>query len=276
MRYPIYVISKGRYERCLTARCFVEHGVPFTLVVEPQEADEYRARFGDAVAVLPFSNLGLGSIPARNWVWEHARESGAFRHWIFDDNIRGFRRYYDGRRLKCPPQVCIDVAETFTDRYENVAIAGFNYDVFAIPPIKVPFRTNCHVYSSLLIRNDLPQRWRGRYNEDTDLCLQVLSAGWCTVQFQAFLIQKIATMQMAGGNTDQLYAGDGRLKMARSLERMWPGVVTVDRRWERPQHVVDWKRFASIPLIRRPDADDDGVPDTLRLRAGAKKKGRAR
>jgi len=34
-RHPVYVISKGRYENCLTAKFFVEDGVPFRVVVEP-------------------------------------------------------------------------------------------------------------------------------------------------------------------------------------------------------------------------------------------------
>ena len=52
-------------------------------------------------------------------------------------------------------------------------------------------------------------------------------------------------MKMGGGNTSELYYGDGRLKMARSLERLWPGVVKTKRRFRRPQHVVfdQWRRF---------------------------------
>jgi hypothetical protein len=35
---------------------------------------------------------------------------------------------------------------------------------------------------------------------------------------------------------------------------MWPGVVTVDRRFKRPQHVIRyaWRHF-DTPLILRPD-----------------------
>lgn len=38
-----------------------------------------------------------------------------------------------------------------------------------------------HVYSCTLILNSIEQRWRLLYNDDTDLCLQVLAAGWCTI-----------------------------------------------------------------------------------------------
>jgi hypothetical protein len=257
MRYPLYVISKGRADCCLTARFLMRDKVPFALVVEPQEAELYAARFGDTrVLMLPFSNLGLGSIPARNWVWEHAKAAGHERHWILDDNIYAIERRFEGRRIRCNADLALGSVEDFIDRYENIAIGGLNYHMFAPGHRAIkPFVANVHVYSCLLIRNDLEYRWRGRYNEDTDLCLQVLAGGWCTVLVATFLIHKVATMKMKGGNTDHLYAGDGRLRMARSLERMWPGVVTTRRRFHRAQHVIDnaWKHFTT-PLKLRADA----------------------
>lgn len=254
-RYPVYVISKGRSDRCLTARFLVKDKVPFYLVVEPQEADLYAKEFDrKLLIVLPFSNLGLGGIPARNFVWEHAKASGTERHWILDDNIYDIKRRWKGTRLVCSSGPALAAVEDFTDRYENIGISGLAYSMFCPDGLRIkPFFLNVHVYSCLLIRNSLTQRWRGRYNEDTDLCLQVLSSGLCTVLVNCFMITKIATMTMKGGNATELYKGDGRLKMARSLERMWPGVVEVKRRFKRPQHVIKftWKKF-NTPLIPKP------------------------
>jgi hypothetical protein len=262
-RYPVYVISKGRWKTPLTARFLARDGVPFRIVVEPQEADEYREAVGpDPVLVLPFSNLGQGSIPARNWVWEHAIAEGYERHWILDDNIGQIRRLYRGRRIPTASGPAFRAVEDFTDRYENIAISGMNYQMFGIPG-SPPYYTNVHVYSCLLINHALDARWRGRYNEDTDLCLQALSTGWCTVLVNVFLIDKKTSMTMKGGNTDELYKGDGRLEMARSLERAWPGVVTVDRRWQRPQHVVkdSWKGF-DTPLKLKEGIDLEALAGT--------------
>lgn len=255
-RYPVYIPSKGRYERCLTARFLTEDKCPFHIVVEPQEEDAYRQRFPQAsILVLPFANLGQGSIPARNWIKAHAAEAGHKRHWQIDDNCSHIKRIWEGRRIPCRSGVALAATEDFVDRYENVAVAGLNYEMFAVPNAKMPpFRVNCHVYSCTLTLNETPHQWRGRYNEDTDYCLQVLADGWCTVLMNTFIIWKAGTMTVTGGNTDQLYQGDGRLKMARSLERMWPGVVETKRRFGRPQHVVNWKKFRN-PLKRRTDID---------------------
>ena len=255
-RYPIYVISKGRSDRCLTARFLTRDEVPFSLVVEPQEADAYTAEFGlGRLLVLPFSNLGLGSIPARNWVWDHAMASGAERHWILDDNIRQMYRRWHARSFPCWSGTAYAVVEDLADRYENVAIAGHMYYMFCPNHVyEPPFRVNCHVYSSILLLNSLPFRWRGRYNEDTDLCLQAIATGWCTIQCIAFNAEKMNTMSMRGGNSDELYQGDGRLRMARSLERLWPGVVKVTRRFGRPQHMVNWTKFDN-QLRLKPEVD---------------------
>ena len=269
-RYPIYIISKGRFDNGQTAPFLIKDGVEFKVVVEPQEAEAYAKALGaERLLILPFSNLGLGSIPARNWVWEHAKAAGFERHWILDDNIRSIKRLYKKKRIICDSGAAFAVVEDFTDRYTNIAIAGMAYEFFCIPSGKLPpYYLNNHVYSCLLIRNDLPQRWRGRYNEDTDLCLQVLAAGWCTVLTNAFMIQKAWTMTMKGGNNDQLYKGDGRLKMARSLERVWHHVVTVGRRFQRPQHIVrdSWRKFDTqlilkegIDLAAMPTINDYGM-----------------
>lgn len=257
MRYPIYVPSKGRFERCLTAKFLLEDGAPFYLVVEEQEADDYASRYGaEHVLVLPFSNRG-SVIPARNWIKQHATEQGHARHWQFDDNMRCIRRVYRGRRIRCKTIPALTACEDFVDRYTNVAVAGLTYEMFVSPSCQLPpFFQNVHVYSASLILNSIPHEWRGRYNEDTDLCLQVLADGWCTILFNAFMVSKLRTMVMGGGNTAELYSDDGRLRMARSLERVWPHVVSVQRRFQRPQHVVrdEWRKF-DTPLQRRDDVD---------------------
>lgn len=259
-RYPVFIPSKGRADNCFTADVLQGDGVPFRLVVEEAEFEQYRARYPGAIIVCPVAD-GKGVVPVRRWMQELSITEGFGRHWQIDDNIRVFRRMWKGKRLPVHAGIALRCAEDFTDRYTNVGITGLNYEMFLPRQEHRPFYLNTKCYSCCLISNEMPYRHRGRYNEDTDLCLQVLAGGLCTVQINAFMIQKIRTMNLSGGNTDALdYFTDGRLRMARALERVWPYVVSVDRRFQRPQHVVrdHWHGF-DTPLQRRDDFDFDAL-----------------
>src|SRR3989304_6894921 len=99
--YPIYIVSKGRWESRLTAKALTAMHVPFQMVMEPQEFDSYAAVIDKSqILVLPFSNLGQGSIPARNWIWEYSLNRGDKRHWILDDNLSWFVRLYQNKKIK--------------------------------------------------------------------------------------------------------------------------------------------------------------------------------
>lgn len=256
-RHPVYIISKGRWESRLTSKALEKMGVPYRIVVEPQERAKYASVIDPAkILVLPFSNLGQGSIPARNWVWEHSVSEGAERHWILDDNIKVFYRLNRNNYHPVATGTVFKIAEDFVDRYENVALAGFEYEMFITKKAKcAPYRLNTRIYSCILIRNDLPHRWRGRYNEDTDLSLRILKDGWCTILFQALMMLKTTTMKMKGGNTDELYKGDGRLKMAQSLREQHPDMAKITWKWNRWQHTVDYSRFKENLLVRKPGVD---------------------
>ena len=250
-KYPVYIISKGRADTRLTAKALEAIDVPYHIVIEPQELDDYAAVIEESkILILPFSNLGSGSIPARNWVWDHAQSTGAKRHWILDDNIEGFYRLNNNLKTPVGDGTIFRCAEDLVDRYKNVPKAGFNYFMFAPRKTIVPaLYLNTRVYSCILLENSAPYRWRGRYNEDTDLSLRILKDGNCTILFNAFLAGKSATMTMKGGNSDELYQDDGRLQMSESLVEQHPDVTKTSFKWGRHQHHVDYSKFRRNQLI---------------------------
>ena len=257
-KYPVYVISKGRWESRLTIKALLKRSIPFNVVIEPQELRAYSSVVEKSkILVLPFSNLGQGSIPARNWVWQHSVELGFDRHWILDDNLRDFYRLHQNIKYRTGSGTTFKIIEDFTDRYSNIALAGMQYELLVPRKAKRnPIILNTRIYSCILINNQLPYKWRGRYNEDTDLSLRALKSGWCTVLFVAFLADKVATMTMKGGNTDKLYHQDaefdGRLEMAKSLQRQHPDVTKIVWKWGRWQHQVDYRPFRKNRLRLKP------------------------
>lgn len=249
--FPIYIISKGRYENPITAKSFDQAGIKYFIAVEPHEYDLYCSVLGnEKVLKLPFSNLGLGSYPARNFCWEHAKAKGYKYHWLFDDNIRGLAKWINGKKKSIDD---INSGLVYVEKYtklKNIDINGFEYRYFVAKPPKKPFKENCHVYSALLIRNDLPYRWRLKYNEDVDLCLQVLHNGGSTASCIYYMSNKTTTSaKMKGGNQTELYQGNApkkNLLKAKMLEAVWPQYAKTVIRFNRHHHLVDWKQFKKI------------------------------
>ena len=56
-------------------------------------------------------------------------------------------------------------------------------------------------------------------------------------------------MKMRGGNTDELYKGDGRYQMALSLQKQHPDVTKIVWKWGRWQHQVDYRPFKANKLL---------------------------
>jgi hypothetical protein len=274
-QFPVYIISKGRWESRVTARHLEQMGVPYRIVVEEAERAQYAAvidparilildpiyrhRFDACMDLAPDQSAGSG--PARNFVWDHAEAAGADYHWILDDNIRGFTRMINRQRIQVSDGTIFRCMEDWVLRWRNIALAGPNYHMFGTTSLTnkglKPIVLNTRLYSCILIRTDLPFRWRCRYNEDVDLSLRILKAGWCTAQFNAFLQQKLRTQTMKGGNTDAFYAAEGTLPKSQMLVRLHPDVARLTWKFGRWHHQVNYGPFRANKLIRR---DDIAIP----------------
>ncbi len=279
--FPLYIPSKGRHESRLTVRALEALGVAYRVIVEEEQFEAYASVIDRAKLLVldkayqrdydTFDKLGdaksKGPGPARNFAWDHSIAEGAPWPWVMDDNIKAFYRL--NRNLKVPVSngTLFRCMEDFAQRYKNVAMAGPNYFMFASRKSAMPpFVANTRIYSCNLIRNDAPFRWRGRYNEDTDLSLRMLKAGWCTVQFNAFLQEKTTTQVMRGGNTDEFYAKEGTLAKSQMQVAMHPDVSKLVRRFGRIHHFVDYGPFRRNKLLLRDDIEIDDEPNDYGMR----------
>lgn len=284
-QFPLYIVSKGRSQYMVTSKVLSSIGVPHFIVIENSDYIAYQKAINEmgllaTLVILDFKfkeeyelcdNLGLtkstGPGPARNFAWDHSKKNGHNWHWVMDDNIRSFRRLNTNEKVKVANGAIFKAMEDFVLRYENIAMAGPNYYMFAPARAKIPpFVTNTRIYSCNLIRNDVSYRWRGRYNEDTIISLDMLKGGWCTVQFNAFLQEKMPTQALKGGNTaefyhaegsvveGQKYAVDGTLAKSKMQIAVHPDVSRLVWKFQRWHHHVDYSRFKDRSLIRKKDA----------------------
>lgn len=269
--FPVYIVSKGRFNNGLTTRALHEMNVPHYLVVEENEFDLYKnGRCFGEILILPerykteyevCDNLGLtksvGAGAARNFCIDHSLSNGFSRHWVMDDNIDAFHYLNRNEKFEVRTGATLKAAEDFVCRYSNVPVSGLNYYSFCKKTDKVaPYILNTRIYSCLLIDNHSGYRWRGRYNEDTDLSLRVLKDGLCTIQFNAFLCGKITTQRMRGGNSAEFYDDEGTLPKSKMLEEMHPDVAKVVFKFNRWHHHVDYTPFKKNRLIKIVNTDN--------------------
>ena len=265
-RYPIYVISKGRAQKCYTSRFLTQMEVKHFVVCEPSEYQEYKQYVENQYATLlqldmsykdvydTCDNMGpefpKGSGPARNFVWDDSVKRGAKWHWIMDDNAtEGFHWFWHNVKVKCRTGALLAACEDFVDRYENIGQFGLNYKMFVtMDSYHAPYTMNTRIYSCILNRNDItdkngkPYRWRARFNEDTDLSLRILKDGWCTVLANWALFGKSTTMKVKGGNTTSIYV-NGTKEKSEMIANLHPDVAKVVWKFHRWHHEVDYSVF---------------------------------
>jgi hypothetical protein len=265
-QFPIFIPTLGRSDTRMTMKALDRMGVEqWFAVVEPQEYDAYAEHIDpkhllvlDLAYKQKYRTLdgfgttkSVGSGAARNFIWDTAIKMGHPWHWIMDDNIRQFCRYNNNIYHEVLSPVFFRIMEDFCLRYENVAMAGPNYCMFVARKKHYnPIIMNTRIYSCNLIRNDVPFRWRGRYNEDTILSLDMLTAGWCTVQFNTFLQEKQPTQTMKGGNMIEIYK-HGTKDKTMMLVREFPQYARPVYKFSRFHHHVDYTSFKKANKLKR-------------------------
>ena len=274
-KYPIYVITKGRWEKTLTIDTLEEMGIDFNICVEPDEYDNYISNpkiDKNKVIKLPenFSERKQGGIPVRNFVWQHSVDNGHKKHWIIDDNIDGFYRWNENIQKRVKDGVVFRIMEDYSDMWENLGLTSCQYASF-VPGIDTgrgAVIRNTRTYSCILINTELldkrlEERWRGTYNEDTDLTLRVLSTkDLCTANFNAILSGKQTTGTMKGGNTTTIYEfGEDKEENAKftglqkkfdELKENWGDIIKFTNKKHkdgRPHHHISYTKLFKQPLI---------------------------
>jgi hypothetical protein len=267
-QYPIYIVSYKRFDTLYTILSLEELNIKeYYVIIRPtdNEPENYRKameekgvkNIDDKLMIMPESfikeekNKGNDySITHRNYAWNDAESKGFTHHWCLDDNIRGFFYRNAGEKLEIKNTgISFFFIEEYIKQYPNVYQAGMNYNhLVPAQGHRNVIIKNSRIYSCILNRHFDDIRWRGKYNEDTDLSIRILKQGKSTMNFQIFLCGKMATGSCKGGNMEKAYQGSGFDDKVDELIFNHPDITEKIIKYGRPHHQVDYKKFLNNDL----------------------------
>lgn len=234
--YPIFVISYNRAKNHTTAKCLANYGVKHYMIVHKEQLDDYIKYqtpemkeyttfliFDDSYKLkyetcddIPHRIQNAGSGAERNFAWDYSIKLGAKAHWLMDDNmtfmhIVGINKKGVYVRRKCEKkdfQEKWHKAEHFFNKYENLLMLELTQNDFCINSTNLTYALNTRCFSCNLICNNMPIRWRGRYNEDVILSTDVMVAGYCIASYKGGVLKKKQSTRNASGGNHATKAGD--------------------------------------------------------------------
>lgn len=219
MKYKIYIPTKGRYNRLLTADYLTKNGIDFSLVVEEKEVDLYKEKYPNKVIALPGSDYG-GVYFARNFIKKLSIENGEKRHWQLDDDIKKLVYVDNGNLVDMPLNEIFGNMENFCDRFMNIGLASPHSTVW-VKFGKKPFEINKLAYSCLLVNNNVDVWWNKGVMEDIDYNIQILESGWCTVRFYIYSFTWSARTAQKGGVTEFYLNKNKRFADVKNTQEKW-------------------------------------------------------
>lgn len=252
--FPVYIVSKGRYDKNLTHIILCKMEVKHYMVVEGSEYEKYKKAVDEnycELLILPEELCNTGcSINSRNYCLDHSVKNGFKRHWCLDDNINSIRiNTKENFRRRLINKFIFIYIEEILNKIDNIGIIGFSNGIFNFSNRVENLVVNSHVYSFMLILNTENIRWRGRYNEDTDICLQYLKNGYNTVRTCRISYVKDCggiKKRPKGGNTD-MYKNTNLFE--EFVDQLIENNKDIDikkyfnKKWGRYHHEVNYEKF---------------------------------
>jgi hypothetical protein len=253
-KYPIFVLSKGRPlpEVATTIKLLNESSLDYTIVVEPQDVQAYRAVFDRPnidFLVLAQNDGGIEFV--RQSILEEARENGTEYYWQIDDNVKAFIRK-DGKEKT--PAKAVDVfkyIEDLVDKYDHVALAAPQHEVIAHWATE-DFMFNKGTWACVLTNTKTGINYTKGMPiiEDLDFILQHLIAGWNTIVSNKFCMVKPQSGKTKVGGLQYAYTTVYEQMIHKLLDK-YPEHTKLNDRGARGINIrTAWRHFKRDVLLK--------------------------
>lgn len=244
---PIYVPSKNRITGAKTLKLLQDSGLPYTLVVEPQDEQGYAEAFPQAeLVVLPENDRGLPYV--RNFILK--RNTGWF--WMLDDDIDGFYERVGTRMERIPAATALGMAENIIRKVPQAAQGALEYSQYAWST-KRNYALNSYCDVCVLI--DAAKTFFHTFQEeatlklDREFTLQLLNAGHFTVRVQRYAFSCPKNGSNAGGLKPLYDTVQAEHQAVDWMVSRYPGLVTaVTKNDGRYDAKINWQAFGARKL----------------------------
>ena len=225
-KYTVYIPSKGRADTLSMHKHCIKEGIPYKVVVEPQDADAYSETVGkDNLVILERNDQGIAY--ARTSIKYHSESLGEKYHWQMDDDMKHFSIRTGGKNVKVGLKNNIAIMEYVTELFDNIAISGMGNDVFAWSK-PAPIKENQIACGCFLVNNSVDNYWRYGTVEDIDYTLMCLEKGYSTFVFSHIVFTSPPSGTNKGGNNlTDWQTMEKRKQFYEQFASLWPNNFTV-------------------------------------------------
>lgn len=241
--WPILIPSKNR-PKPPTVALLQEHGLSYTLFLEPQDWAKYPDDVkGPCAQKLSENDRGIAWV--RNKALEFARAKKWAWYWTLDDDISFFGEAKNRKIHRKHPKEVLLKAQKLFQSTALCAQGGLEYQQLAWTQRKEHTIGYCEVATAINTERTKGIRYREEMNlkEDRDFTLQILSCGYLTVRACMLCFGAPTNGSNKGGLHDEYKAGKEKAAVDRMV-KAWPGickpVVKTNGRYDLK---INWRAF---------------------------------
>lgn len=225
----IFVPSKGRCHKQSTVNLLVKAGLQPTVVVEPQDYDEYVEALPKGTRIFCMTEDNQGIAYVRNVILQYAREARIGGYWMLDDDITRINTHPLRKTVEADITTALMYATGEFDR-SGVAQGALEYSQFAWGADGKMKRNGycdvCVYVNPWKIPSTVRYRSEMNLKEDRDFTLQILSAGCRTARVTNFSFQAPKNGSNKGGLHDTYQQTGREVEAVERMVKKWPGIVT--------------------------------------------------